>query len=89
MFLKNMPKKKGDKGGNPNPVRPPEVEAKVFSRKQDDPYPDVPLTKKLQIWMYEPVVKELEKMSPSDRTLWLRKVITEAAIKELGVVINV
>ncbi len=83
-----MPKKKGDKGGNPNPVRPPEVEEKVFPRMDADPYPGVPMTKKLQIWIYEPVADALEKMPQKERVLWLRRVITEASIKELGVQIE-
>lgn len=80
-----MPKKKGDKGGNPNPVRPPKVEEKVFPRMDTDPYPGVPMTKKLQIWIYEPVAEALEKMPQKERVVWLRRVITEAAIKELSV----
>jgi hypothetical protein len=83
-----MPKKKGDKGGNPNPVRPPIVEGMVYIRNDKDPYPDVPMTKKLQIWMYAPVVERLNQMPPTERILWLRKAIAEAAIKDLGVEIK-
>lgn len=80
-----MPKNKGDKGGNPNPVRTSRVEEMVYGRTEKDPYPDVPLTKKLQIWMYEPIVERLNQMSQTERTLWLRKAITDAAIRDLGV----
>lgn len=80
-----MPKKKGDKGGNPNPVRTPVVEGMVYTRDANDPYPDVPMTKKLQVWMYAPVVERLNQMTPTERTLWLRNAIAEAAIKDLGV----
>lgn len=83
-----MPKKKGDKGGNPNPVRTLIVEALVFPRDSNDPYPDVPLTKKLQIWMYAPVVERLNQMTQKERTLWLRKAIAEAAIRDLGVILE-
>jgi hypothetical protein len=83
-----MPKKKGDKGGNPNPVRSPEVVEQVFPRMDDDPYPGVAMTKKLQIWIYEPVAEALEKMPQNERVVWLRRVIAQAAIKELGVQIS-
>lgn len=83
-----MPKKKGDKGGNPNPIRPPKVIEQVFPRMDADPYPDVPMTKKLQIWIYEPVAEALEQMPQKKRVLWLRRVIAEAAVKELGVSID-
>lgn len=83
-----MPKKKGDKGGNPNPVRTPIVEGMVYVRDDKDPYPNVPLIKKLQIWMYAPVVERLNRMTSTERTLWLRKAIADAAIRDLGVEIK-
>lgn len=75
-----MSKKKGTPGGNPNPIRTP--------RNDKDPYPDVPLTKKLQIWMYAPVVERLNQMTQKERTIWLRGAIARAAIEELGVKIE-
>jgi hypothetical protein len=83
-----MPKKKGTKGGNTNPPRSPEVEAQVYTRDAKDPYPDVKLTKRYQIWLYEPIVEKLEQMTSTERALWLRGAITRAAIEDLGIEIK-
>lgn len=84
-----MPKAKGTSGGNPNPKRTPKVIAQTYKRVEGDPFYFQPLADKpLQIRMYQPVMDALEKMPPKERTLWLRKVIAETAIRELGVVLE-
>lgn len=80
-----MPKKKGDKGGNPNPPQTPEFIASKIARTENDPYKDVPLDKNLQIRLYVPVAAALNQMDSKERVIWVRRVITEAAIRELGV----
>lgn len=80
-----MPKKKGDKGGNPNPPKTPEFIAGMIARTENDPYKDVPLTKNIQIRMYAPVADALDRMDSKERVVWLRRIITEAAVQELGV----
>lgn len=80
-----MPKKKGDKGGNPSPSQTPEFIAGQIARTDNDPYKDVPLTKNLQVRIYEPVANALDQMESKARVVWLRRVITDAAVEELGV----
>ncbi len=80
-----MPKKKGDKGGNPNPPQTPEFIAGMIARTDNDPWTEVPLTKNIQIRMYDPVVAALDQMDSKERVIWLRRIITEGAIRELGV----
>ena len=80
-----MPKKKGDKGGNPNPPTPPGFVAQMKVRSDDDPYRNVPLGRNLQVRMYQPVIDALEELTSAERSVWLRRVVTEAAIHELGV----
>ncbi len=80
-----MPKKKGDKGGNPNPPQTPKFIAGMIARTDNDPYKDVPLTKNLQIRIYQPVATALDQMDGKERVIWLRRIITEGAIRELNV----
>jgi D-glycero-D-manno-heptose 1,7-bisphosphate phosphatase len=80
-----MVRKKGTPGGNKNPVRGESFEAEIIRRSQDDPYPEIPLGRSQTIRLYEPVQEALDKMLPSEKAAWLRKVITDAAIAQMGV----
>lgn len=70
-----MPKKKGDKGGNPSPVQ-----TEAFRAKQK-PKADVELGEPISFRLpveIDALVRPLE-----NRGEWLRRVVTEAAQKEL------
>lgn len=76
-----MPKKKSSKGGNPNPIQTPEFLAKKFPSAPDVPadveLAEKPLCVKVPVEI-DAAVRSLEKPSQ-----WLRKVITDAAKREL------
>ncbi|AFY62799.1 hypothetical protein [Synechococcus sp. PCC 6312] len=73
-------KRKGSIGGNPNPVQTPE-----FLAKQFPPAPDVPPTVKLgePICVAVPLPIDAEIRRLKNRSIWLRRVIIEAAQREL------
>ncbi len=75
-----MPKKKGTPGGNPNPVKTPEFLAHVFP-----PAPDVPTGVKLGEPVAVALPLEIDTVirGLDNRSVWLRRVICEAARSEL------
>ncbi|MDS3860150.1 hypothetical protein RIF25_04960 [Thermosynechococcaceae cyanobacterium BACA0444] len=73
-------KRKGSIGGNPNPIQTPE-----FLAKQFPPAPDVPSNVKLgePVAVALPLPIDTEVRRLKNRSIWLRRVITEAAQREL------
>lgn len=76
-----MPKKKGDKGGNPKPVQTPEFLAKQFGPAQDLPE-GVDLAKSALCVKLPMEIDAVIRPMPN-RSEWLRRVICEAAKREL------
>ncbi len=74
-----MPKKKGDKGGNPNPVQTPEFIAR--QKKPQDGFEGELAKSPLSARV--PVEVDLVVRALPLKTAWLRRVITEAAQREL------
>jgi hypothetical protein len=76
-----MPKKKGTPGGNPNPIQTAEFLAQQFPAAADIPegveLADKPLCVKL------PVDIDAYVRSLPHRSQWIRRVIVEAAKREL------
>lgn len=76
-----MPKKKGTKGGNPNPVRTPEFLAN--QKKAEDMPEGVKLSQKpVAVKLTEEITKAVNALG-SKKSLWLRRVISDAAQREL------
>jgi hypothetical protein len=75
-----MPKKKGAPRGNPTPVQTPEFLAKKFP-----PAPDVPAGVALgtPVCVALPLPVDTAVRSLPNRSEWLRRVITEAAQRDL------
>ena len=78
-----MPKKKGDKGGNPNPVQTEKFLAVINTRNYDMP-PDVvlaksPIAAKLPV-DYDAKIRALP---DKERIAWVRRVLMEAVDREL------
>lgn len=76
---RHMPKRKGDKGGNPNPLQTPEFIAKQY--KPQDGY-EGELSKKV-LGVVVPVEVDQAVRALPHKAAWLRRVITEAAQREL------
>ena len=73
-------KRKGSIGGNPNPVQTPEFLAKQFPPAPDVP-PNVKLGEPVAVALPLPIDVEVRRLK--NRSMWLRRVITEAAQREL------
>ncbi len=76
-----MPKKKGTPGGNPNPVQTAEFLAKRF--KADDVPEGVKLQKSLTAVRLPEDIAALIDGLGKEKPVWLRRVITDAAKREL------
>lgn len=76
-----MPKRKGTPGGNPQPVQTPEFLAQQFRPAADVPA-DVELAK-AAISVKLPVDVDAVVRPMANRSEWLRRVIVEAAQREL------
>lgn len=76
-----MPKKKGTKGGNPNPVQTQEFLEKQFPHAADLPE-GVELAKQA-LCVKLPVDIDAVVRPMANRSEWLRRVIVDAAQKEL------
>jgi hypothetical protein len=79
-----MPKKKGDKGGNPEPVQTELFLAKQNKRVEDlfsnEPLADKPLTIKLPQFVYDAI----QALPKEEKVSWLRNLISVAAVERLG-----
>lgn len=74
-----MPKKKGDKGGNPNPVQTSDFLAKQY--KSQDGFDGKLARNPLAVVV--PIEVDAAVRSLPQKAAWLRRVITEAAQHEL------
>ena len=76
-----MAKTKGASGGNPNPVQTPEFIAKQF--KAEDVPAGVKLAKRMTaVRLPEAIANTIDSLGKK-KPVWLRRVITEAAKREL------
>ena len=73
-------KRKGSIGGNPNPIQTPEFLAKQFPPAPDIP-PNMKLGEPVAVALPLPIDTEVRRLK--NRSIWLRRVITEAAQREL------
>ncbi|MDG2990498.1 hypothetical protein L3556_06055 [Candidatus Synechococcus calcipolaris G9] len=73
-------KRKGSIGGNPNPVQTPEFLAKQFPPAPDIP-PGVKLGEPICVAVPLPIDAEIRRLK--NRSIWLRRIITEAARRDL------
>lgn len=82
-----MAKRKGDKGGNNNPVQNELFKSKQHSRSTNDMLPSEPLAKKpLTIKVYQFVYDAIAELPRNEKSIRLREILTEFAINELGAV---
>ena len=74
-----MPKKKGDKGGNPNPIQTSELIAN--QHKPQDGFQGQLSKRPLSVMV--PIEVDNAVRTLPQKAAWLRRVITEAAQREL------